>query len=142
MPGPLLGVVVSGTLLVLSVLLFRIEDVRGTRVLESVRKRLDTLAILAGRYTKRWTRFLERDLFRQTLHFFFHTVLTSAINWLEACVAYIRRVRRTNRSIAERSREDRIGRNMFDEIAEHKEAVALTPRERKKAKEAAIGERL
>jgi hypothetical protein len=122
--------------------LFRIEEARGSRFIEPARAGLDGAFSRVSYVWNRTVVHVERDLMRQVLHYFVHTILASILNFLRACEERVILLQRSNRMFAKRVRGERTTRSMFDDVADHKAAVALTPRERKKAKEKSIGGKL
>ena len=138
MGDPLYGLLVSVSVTVLLVLLFEFERARGKRFLGNVRVHLDTgIAQLSASISKRLSVF-EKDVFRQSLHYFFHSVITLILTGVRHVESWLRSLLQSNRMLARKGRSGTQSRNKLHEIAEHKASVALTEEEKKKHKEALL----
>ncbi len=135
MSTPLIGFLVSGFCIVILVLLFRYERVRGRRFFEYARERADFVVIKAEHGIHVALGALSGGVVRQTLHFLFHAVLTMVLGFLRGMEDRIKDVSRTNRALAKRSLRERTTRNKLDEIALHKIEVALSEEEKKRHRE-------
>lgn len=133
---PLIGMAVSAAIIVLLSLLFRIERVSGFRICKRLRIRCDDVVDRSERVGSVFLKHISRDVVRQSIHFSFHTVLTTLLNFLDAMHAKIQVLVRTNKVMARRSRTaPGVTKNKLDEIAEHKISVALSDEEKKEHKE-------
>jgi len=115
-----------------------VEERRGVRFLGSFRSHVD-FRLLKIRHSwnigiRNWGRYF----IRQVIHYFFHTLLTSAITALAAIEDRLRSVARTNRALARKSEKERTSMNKLEEIAIHKMEVTLTDEEKRIRKQKSI----
>ncbi len=135
MSTPLIGFLVSSFCIVILILLFRYERIRGRRFFEYARERADFMILKVQHGFHVVIGALSGGVVRQTLHFLFHAVLTAVLGFLSGVENRIKEVSRTNRALAKRSLRERTTRNKLDEIALHKIEVALSEEEKKRHRE-------
>ena len=138
MSAPIIGMIVSGSCILLFTLLFKIEKNRGTRIAHRLRLRLDYVVLRMRVMWDKSTQYLGSDWIRQTFHYLFHTVLQGTISFLTRLEKGLRKVLKVNRVRARKARIARSTRNKLDEIAEHKALVALSETEKKRHKEKSL----
>lgn len=142
MTTALIGMVLSGISIVILAILFRIEEQRGTRVLGTLRVRFDErIASLLGAM-HRASRYLGRDVTRQSAHYFVHLILHSIERTMSFVLHQVSKLQHTNRALAHRAKNDTGVRTQLDELQNHKEETALSPKQRKAHKEESVGTRL
>lgn len=138
MSTPIVGVLVCLGLVFLFMLLFRVEEARGGRFFERNRRHFDFLILKLDNSFGKMTRLLGSDLFRQSIHYFFHAVLLSISRLLATSEDRVETMLRSNHLLAKKARRERTTRNKFDEIAEHQASVAFTDEERQRHKDEAL----
>jgi hypothetical protein len=142
--SPLLTtLLVSGGILVLLMLLFRIERARGRRFFPRMRQRIDqgveSLYALLGRIAH----FLGRDAVRHTIHYLFHRLLKGLLGLFRILEHKTDRLLRMNKEIAKRAlRKESSTTSKLNEVVAHKADIALTPKEKRQRKEKSIGTKL
>lgn len=136
---PILGVLFSGIALTGFFLLLRYEMRKGVRFLSGIRRRLDLVVLRISAFFSNSSRFAPRRMIRQTVHYVFHRMLTSLLYFLEQFEHRVKDMLRSNKRLARRldAQTDR-PKNKLDEIAEHKQSVALTEAEKKKRKQKSL----
>jgi len=138
-----LSTLVSAGILCFLSVLFYIEKRRGTRFLSSLREAGDRGIAWLIRHMSRVSGFLERDVFRRTIHYVFHRVLEFMLSGLHVLEYYVGKLIHTNRTIAKKgAREPSGATTKLAEIAEHKVNTALSDEERREHKERSVGTRL
>lgn len=135
MSVPIIGIFISFASMVALSLLFKFERQRGVRILHRFRVHLDHLVERTGDTVDAFFGFVGRDLFRQSAHYFLHTILVGILLFLNRMKGKIEQMLRSNRLLARRVRRERKGRNKLDDIADHRAAMALTEDEKKQHKE-------
>lgn len=138
----LLSLIISTSTLTLLVLLFVYERRRGLRFVGGVRSLCDSGVFAVAAFMRRIGAFLEREVIRQTIHYFFHKFLRTVLLFLKRLETYTDGMLRTNKALAKRVAEDRKVRTKLDEMVRHREETALTPKQQKAHKERSIGTRL
>jgi len=68
---------------------------------------------------------------RETLQYFFHTILRGSIGTLRVLEERLKSILRRNRSLAKKSDIERKERNTLEELALHKMEVALSEKEKR-----------
>lgn len=142
MHASLLSLIISTSILSLLVLLFVYERRHGIRFAGGVRELCDGGVYAIAAFIRRVGVFFEREVIRQTIHYFFHTFLRTVLLLLKRLETYTDGMLRTNKALAKRVAEDRKVRTKLDEMVRHREETALTPKEQKAHKEKSIGTRL
>lgn len=132
---PLLGMSISGAIVLLLVFLYRYEARRGTRLYASLRVHIDFWILKMDHLFQKFFKRASRDIIRQVLHYFFHSIFSFVLMLLERIERGIKEVLRSNRSLARKSHRERTTRNKLEEIALHKMEVALSEEEKRKHKE-------
>ena len=131
MTTPLLGLFVSAGFLVALSSLFHIEKRRGKRIFEPLRGLFD---MFVGKLVSAIDNFfymLSRDVFRQTVHYFFHTLLSATLAGIESLELRVKGLLQSNRILAKKLNTERTTRNKLDEVAEHKASIALSDDEKR-----------
>ena len=131
---------VSLGVLLLLVLLFTKEERRGSRFAEALRKHVDTGVLALYAFCSYITQPFRRDTMRHSLHYFFHRALKRTKQALRSVESRVDVLLRTNKALAKKVSTESSSR--LQEIAAHKKESALSPAEKKKQKEQAIGTRL
>ena len=131
---PVLGIVISSICIGALTLLFRHETNRGARFFPRLRETFDTTTTRAEDFFSKLSRYIGRDMLRQTIHYIFHSVLTVVLLLLERFETHVLTALRRNKSLAHRVGNLKRTRNKLDEVAEHKLEVALSESEKKKHK--------
>jgi len=135
MDVPLIGLLVSFTLVVFLSVLYRFEAERGIRFVAPLRARLDHVIIRLSRALATFGEHIGQDFLRQSAHYFFHTILVVVLHSLKQIESRVQVMIRSNRLLSRKARRERRERNKLDEIAEHKAAVALSPEEQREHKD-------
>lgn len=139
MSVPILGFIISGAVLSALFVLFRYEQDRGVRVLHGVRERFDTAVVRLSALSASFSRFFGRRMIRQTIHYLFHKMLKALLQFIKRCEQFLKRILHTNKMIAHKLEQDADRpKNKLDEIAEHKQSVALSETEKKKRKQKSL----
>jgi hypothetical protein len=124
---------VAGSFITLLVLtcIYVIEDIKGKRVfLLSFRTKLDAfLALLLVKIEKFMYSFTN-GFMRLMLHYGAHSILKRVLAVIRKLEVKVEDLVRRNRSIAKDIRSSLRPKNHLDAIAEHKEEVALTEKEK------------
>ncbi|NCN52458.1 hypothetical protein GW943_01475 [Candidatus Parcubacteria bacterium] len=142
MVGPLIGIGISGVSVALFAVLFRMERRRGQRFFEEARTQLDQRVFQMFAYITRISRYLGRDVIRQSIHYAVHVILRVFQSFISFVLTHANRLERTNKALAQRAKQFGEPRTKLDELEAHKEEVALSEDERKAHKEESIGTRL
>ena len=121
-----------GTLLFLSAL-FRIEDARGKRFLETVRNLLDRGCELIGKGTRRLRIWFGSGMIRLFFHYLAHKLLKCGLAMIRTCERFFEKRLRYNRRKANQLSES-IEQSHLAAIAEHKRDTALSDREKQRLK--------
>ena len=138
MSTELMGLVISATTATVLALLFRFEQSRGMRFLAPARVWFDRLISRFEMLYEAFTATVFRDVFRQSIHYFFHTILSVVLKWMYALEGRIQKLLRSNRMLAKKMRTGTTERNKLHEIADHKASVALTEEEKRKHREESL----
>lgn len=124
---------------VLSVLffavLFRIEGKRGMRFGEHLRIRADFIILKATKYLHTALNYTGRDFIRQVVHYLFHTILRSVLEFTKRAEKGLRNMMRINKTLAKRAERESTTRTKLEEIALHKVETALTEDEKRVRRE-------
>lgn len=112
-------------------LLFRVERIRGKRFGEHLRIRADFVVLKATKYVHTALNYTGRDFIRQVVHYFFHTILHSVLEFTKRAEKGLRNVIRINKTLAKRAERESVTRTKLEEIALHKVATALTEDEKR-----------
>lgn len=139
MSVPVIGILVSGCMLACFWLLFYLEEKRGERFFSRIRIVFDRIVLRLAHIWTQISRYIGRQMVRQTLHYTFHRVLTALLRFLERLEKHVKRVLRTNKMVARKLhlQSDR-PKNQLDEIAEHKQSVALTDAQKRKHRQRSL----
>ena len=111
--------------------LFRIERKRGKRFGEYLRIRTDFFVLKATKYVHTALNYTGRDFIRQVIHYLFHTVLRSVLEFTKRAEKGLRNVIRINKTLAKRAEQESVTRTKLEEVALHKVATALTEDEKR-----------
>ncbi len=125
---------VAGSLGILSLLtvVYVIEDIKGKRVfLVGFRSALDTALSFVLSKIFSLSSFFGNSVVRLLLHYGAHTILKRVLAGLRTLENKVEDLVRQNRQVAKGITTAKT-RNHLDEIAEHKEEVALSPKEKEK----------
>lgn len=134
----LITAAISGTLLVLVLVLFQIETRRERRVaLVRFREWLDRLVARAGAGLTYLGRHIGIGTMRIVLHYVLHTVLDRLLRLSDQFGMYLERMQRRNRNIVRTVRDEQV-KTYFDLVAEHREEQPLDAKKRKQIKERSI----
>lgn len=123
----------SVAVLALLIVIYSIEDSKGERVfLRTFRGMLDRgiLAIIAAFGTA--TRFFTHSFMRLLLHYGLHTILSRLLNTLRDMEKKVEELVRKNKRVAKAIRAAKSSRSHLHEVAEHKQAVALSEEEKER----------
>jgi hypothetical protein len=135
MTAALIAFACSTGILLLLIFLYTAEDVRGRRILLSgVRSFFDRVLLGALAGLRRMVDAFNNSFMRLLLHYGVHSILKRILAALRHFEKRIEDLVRRNRTIARRIRasKEKGQRTHLDEIASHKEEVALTKEEREK----------
>jgi hypothetical protein len=124
---------VAGSFITLLVLTFIyvVEDIRGKRVfLVSLRTKLDALLALALVKIEKFMYSFTNGFMRLMLHYGAHSILKRVLAVIRRLEAKVEDLVRRNRNIAKDIRSSLRPKNHLDEIAQHKEEVALSEKEK------------
>jgi hypothetical protein len=138
MSDALTAVFLSLAAVLLLEFLFRVERAWGRRFFSFAREHLDYYLLKIAHAFLKFYRSLSRDVLRQIVHYFFHTLLKRILELLGATERKVKDIMRSNRSFAKRSEHERATRNKLEEIALHKMEVALTDEEKRRHKEKSL----
>lgn len=117
-----------GTLLVLTVF-YILEDRKGNRIfLTYFRNKLDAFLFLFVQKIKQWAAIFTTGFMRILFHYGAHSILKRLLATIRGLEARLEELVRKNRKVARGLGEKT--RNHLDEIAEHKEEVALSDKEK------------
>lgn len=112
-------------------LLFRIERKRGMRFGEHLRIRTDFIVLKATKCVHTALNYTGRDFIRQVIHYLFHTMLRSGLEFTKRAEKGLRNVMRINKTLAKRAERESVTRTKLEEVALHKVATALTEDEKR-----------
>jgi hypothetical protein len=133
MIAALIAFACSCGLLLLLILLYTAEDIRGRRIFLSGARSLFDRILLSSLAALRHLRDAFNNSFmRLLLHYGMHSILKRILAALRHFEKRVEDLVRRNRTIARRIRARKEQRTHLDEIASHKEEVALTKEEREK----------
>jgi len=138
----LLSTIISASCLLALVLLFTLEKRKRARFLAPLRNFFDRVVNAVGSFLSNIGGYLGRDVIRQTVHYFFHNCLKALLSFLRRLEGGTDKLLRTNKALARKVVRERLVRTKLDEMVEHKEATALSPKEKRARKEKSIGTRL
>jgi len=116
------------TMLVLSIL-FRVEDARGKRFLETIRSLFDTVCGVIARSIRRTRVWFGAGMVRLFFHYLAHKLLKVGLAVMRTCERFFEKRLRYNRQKAHKLSES-IEQSHLAAIAEHKRDTALTEREK------------
>jgi len=118
--------------LTLLTLVYAIEDKKGQRIfLVGFRATLDKVFLFIKRKFSAVGTYFSNSLMRLLLHYGAHSILKRILNALRRLEARVEDLVRHNRKVA-RDIHAAKTRNHLDEIADHKEDVALSEKEKEK----------
>lgn len=130
-----LGLIISLSVTLFLVFLFRYERRVGRRVGERTRARVD-FYVLKTTYTLHKTlRRMGKDMALQILHYLFHSFLRLVLYVVHKFDAGLRAMMQVNRTLAKRAERESVTRSKLEEIALHKAETALTEEEKRAHKE-------
>lgn len=129
---------ISSLVLLMLTLLFFAEQNRGRRFLGGLRSHFDFWLLKVRHMFNVRLRNWSRYFVRQIIHYFLHTVLTSAIALLDALEERLKMIARSNRVLAKKSDKERSQMNTLEEVALHKLEVALSEEEKRIRKRQSI----
>jgi len=138
MSTALLGFLISGSAIVGLISLFTFEQQRGVRVGDSIRQSADMFVIRARTLLYYVQSKFRRDIMRRVFHFSLSTTLGFVLGILRLLEESVVALQRSNRTLERRVYDSERVLSKLDEIAAHKESVALTPAEKRKTKAKAI----
>ena len=124
------GFLVSFSLVLIFIFLFRHEERKGVRLFEHARKHADFFVLKTAYTCNEYVRFLRKDFFQQTLHFSFHTILRYILQCMVWTEKMVRRIMRKNKIIAKNAERESTTLSKLEEIALHKIESALTEEEK------------
>jgi hypothetical protein len=137
---PAIGLAVSALLLTAFSILFQYEARRGVRYARRFRLAADSGVVSIVQTASTLSQYIGRAMIRQTMHYLFHKMLTSVLHFLEESEHKVQRLLRRNKTVARKLDVGERPKNKLDEIAEHKQSVALSEEEKKKHKEKMLEE--
>lgn len=129
------GLIVSATLVVALVALFRYEAKHGVRIGERVRTHADFFVLKTTYHLHQYLRFLGRDFIRQVFHYGFHTILRFVLSVMKRCEQGIRNMIRVNKTLAQKAERETTTLSKLEELALHKVEIALSDEEKRVHKE-------
>lgn len=132
---------ISSILFVVLVSLFHVERVQGKRVFSHARGHLDFWVLKLEHAILRLWRGAGKDIVRQILHYFFHTILMGIIRSIRTLEMNLKTLVRSNKKMAKKSERERVERNKLEEVALHKMEVALTEEEKRRHRERVLNGR-
>ncbi len=135
MTPPIIGILVSTSFILLFSVVFRYERKNEKRILREMRESFDNIVLYVGTKSSFVFKYMCRDVFRQSIHYFFHSFLSGVLIFLEKSEKRVQSALHSNKTIAKKSSRIGANRNKLDEIAEHKISTALTDEEKKKRRE-------
>lgn len=142
MPAAYLSLLISTGVLCVLMTFFNIEAHRGRRFFARLRGWLDAGADWLAAAAVRAGSFISRDVLQQSAHFFFHQILRVGLRGIRIIEQGLDWLLRRNKALAKRTSRARTTDSGLGEIAEHKEAVALSETEKRAHKERAVGTKL
>lgn len=111
---------------------YSFEDTKGRRIiLPQFRTTLDRFVETIGRFLLRAGDFMGGRFFRLLIHYVLHTLLKRLLLFLRSLEARVEEMVRQNKKRAKDVAQPHV-ENHLDAIAQHKEEVALTEREKRK----------
>lgn len=133
MQTALIFLVCSTMVLVFTTGIFRVEDARqGNRVMLSLlRSLLDRFVTFVGGKLSRADTYLGRGFARLMLHYAAHGILNRLLAFIGRTEKKVEHLLRRNKQVATDIRVSK-KKTHLDEIAEHKEEVALTQKQKMK----------
>ena len=132
MPDTVLYLVISTTIFVVLMFVFRIEEARGQRFLSPVRDWLDTMSGTVATVLLKLRLFMGAGTIRLFLHFVVHRALKVVLLLVRKLEGFFETRLRQNRRHATAISHDLERRSHLVEIAEHKQATALTEQEKRR----------
>lgn len=131
MERALLTLLVTSVILGACIFLLRSEEKRGERFLERFRAHADFWVLRVRHSSSVRMRLWSTYVIRETLQYFFHTILRGSIGTLRVLEERLKSILRRNRSLAKKSDIERKERNTLEELALHKMEVALSEKEKR-----------
>jgi hypothetical protein len=129
-----LGLLASACAVILLSLLFSYESRKG-RFLAGPRMRLDYLVLRLFRRIHAGIQHIGKNLFRQILHFIFHTILRLLLTSMQRVESSIQGMMRVNRVLAKNAERENAEHSKLEEVALHKMETALSEEEKRAHKE-------
>lgn len=122
----------SVALLLALVIFYNFEDARGNRVIfRRLRAFLDDVIVFVGRTFLLILNWFRKSFIRLLFHYGAYRLLKRILRLVRTCEHKIEQMLRQNKRAAREISGERT-RNHLDEIADHKEASALSDRQREK----------
>lgn len=135
MHEPFFGMLISASVVLLFVLLFRHERMRGHRYCTYVRERVDFMILKLEHSIRTSCCTFTGGVLRQIFHYLFHTLVSGMLAFLKGVETALKDALRTNRTLARRSQRERMVHNKLDEIALHKIEIALSEEQKRVRRE-------
>jgi len=130
-----MGLLVSILSVLLTLLLFRYEARRGSRIGERLRRRMDFFVLKGIHAIHQGIKSFGRDVLLQTFHYAFHTLLALLLAFIKRWEKGLRNVMRVNKTLARSAERESAQLSKLEEMALHKIATALTEEEKQAHKE-------
>lgn len=122
----------SVAILIVLIGIYVVEDKKDKRIfLSGFRSYLDRACVSLSSYIAKVGGFFGNRFVRLLLHYGLHSILRRLLSFLQKMEKNVEELARHNRKAA-RALTKRTTRNHLDEIADHKQEVALTPQQKKK----------
>ncbi len=134
MPDAVLYLIISTTVFVVLMFVFRIEEAREQRFLSPLRSWLDGVSDKVATVLLKLRLFVGAGTMRLFLHFVVHRLLQTVLRLVRTLERFFETRLRQNRRHATAISHDLERRSHLVEIAEHKQATALTEQEKRRMK--------
>lgn len=137
MVAPVSIVVISGSVAVALIILFRYEQARGVRYLGGARRLFDRSVEHAKYRLERTYRRVTGQALRQSVHYIFHQILTATLRRIQRLEDIVHAVARFNKNRANHRREA-TSISHLSAVADHKREVALSDSQKQQRRDAAL----
>jgi hypothetical protein len=135
MNGVTLGLIISGILVIVYIVLLRYEAKHSMRFLLRARAYADFYVLKCMFFVHRMLRLMGKDTLLQVGHYVFHTLLRSVLHIVRSSEDALRNMMRVNKTLAKRAEKESVTQSKLEAIALHKAETALTEEEKRERRE-------
>jgi len=133
-----IGLLISVGISLVLLLLFRLENKKGTRFGEKSRSTLDNTVSDTARSSKSAVRGFFRRILKQFPYFLFHSFLAIILKSIEYIEQGVKKMMHANGPRLQTPDNSQRSKNKLGEIAQHKQDVSLSDKEKKEHKDRAL----